>query len=96
VKSFFHPVSFCRGIVTSFKKKKVYNVIFYTIYLTIFFWWDWRLNLGLCASKAGALPLEPHLQSIFALVIFGDGLFVSYLPGLALNCNSPDLSLPTS
>jgi hypothetical protein len=29
--------------------------IIYIIY--IYFWWDWGL-------KAGALPLEPHLQSI--------------------------------
>jgi hypothetical protein len=28
------------------------------------------LNSGLCTHKAGTLPLEPHLQSIFALVIF--------------------------
>jgi hypothetical protein len=30
------------------------------------------VGLGFHACKAGALPLEPHLQSIFALVIFGD------------------------
>jgi hypothetical protein len=34
------------------------------IYLFIF-WWDWVLNAGLHACKAGALPLEQqHLQSI--------------------------------
>jgi hypothetical protein len=27
------------------------------------FWWDWGLNSGLRACKAGALPLEPHLIS---------------------------------
>jgi hypothetical protein len=29
-----------------------------------FFWWDWDLNSGLCASKPGVLLLEPHLQPI--------------------------------
>jgi hypothetical protein len=28
-----------------------------------FFWCDWDLNLGLCACKAGILPLEPCLWS---------------------------------
>jgi hypothetical protein len=28
-----------------------------------FFWWDLDLNLGICACKAGALPLEPYLKS---------------------------------
>jgi hypothetical protein len=31
------------------------------------FWWDWGLNLGLCSCKAGALPLEPCLQSLQTL-----------------------------
>jgi hypothetical protein len=25
---------------------------------------DWGLNSGLCTCKAGAVPLEPHLQSV--------------------------------
>jgi hypothetical protein len=29
-----------------------------------FFLWDWDLNSGLCAHKAGALPFETYLQSI--------------------------------
>jgi hypothetical protein len=28
------------------------------------FEWDWGLDFGLCICKAGALPPEPHLQSI--------------------------------
>jgi hypothetical protein len=28
------------------------------------FWWDWSLNSELHTYKAGALPLEPHLQFI--------------------------------
>jgi hypothetical protein len=35
-----------------------------------FFWWDWA---GLPICKAGALPLEPHLQFIL-LWLFGDGV----------------------
>jgi hypothetical protein len=38
-----------------------------------FFWWNWRLNSSLRICKAGALPLEPHLQYIFALVILDMG-----------------------
>jgi hypothetical protein len=30
----------------------------------------------------------------FALVIFGDGDLENYLPGLTLNCDPPDFSLP--
>jgi hypothetical protein len=32
-------------------------------HLLYFLWWDWSLNSGLCTCQAGALPLEPHLQS---------------------------------
>jgi hypothetical protein len=32
------------------------------------------LNLELFTCKAGTLLLEPHLQSIFTLVTFGDGV----------------------
>jgi hypothetical protein len=38
-----------------------------------FFGWDWGLNSGLCSHKAGILLLEPHLQSIFALVVLEIG-----------------------
>jgi hypothetical protein len=41
-----------------------------------FFLRDWGFNSGLCACKAGLyLPLEPYLQSIFALVILEMGYF---------------------
>jgi hypothetical protein len=53
------------------------------------------LNSGLCACKSGALPLEPHLQSIL-LWLFWRWYFMNYLPLLALNCDPPDLSLPSS
>jgi hypothetical protein len=60
-----------------------------------FFWWDWGFNSALCTWKVGTLPLEPHLQSLL-LWLFGDGGLTNYLPGLALNCDLPDLSLPSS
>jgi hypothetical protein len=45
--------------------------------------------------KAGALLLEPHLQSILLWLFLSWGL-ENYLPALAWNCDSPDLSLPCS
>jgi hypothetical protein len=64
-------------------------------FLFFFFWWDWGFELRTShlqsrLSTAWATP-EVH----FAVVIFEMGL-VNYLPGLALNCNHPDLSLPSS
>jgi hypothetical protein len=43
--------------------------------------------------KSGALRLEPKLQSIFAMVILEMGSH-DHLSGLALNRDSPDVSLP--
>jgi hypothetical protein len=40
-------------------------------------------------GKAGALPLEPHLQSILLWLFLEMGVS-------ALNCDPPDLSLPSS
>jgi hypothetical protein len=53
--------------------------------------WDWDLNSGLCTCKSGAL----WLQSIL-LWLFWRWSLKNYLPGLALNCNPPDLSLPST
>jgi hypothetical protein len=44
---------------------------------------DWSLNSGLCAYKAGTVPLEPHLHP-FCSDYFGDGdlrTICSGLPG---------------
>jgi hypothetical protein len=39
-----------------------------------FFFFDGEdLNSGFLTCKAGALPLEPHLQSMFCSRYFGDG-----------------------
>jgi hypothetical protein len=53
------------------------------------------LNSGLHVCKAGALLLEPHLQSIL-LWLFWRWDLANYLPGLAWKHASPDLSLPSS
>jgi hypothetical protein len=66
--------------------------------LFLFFCWDWSLNLR-------ALPLQSRHSTTwaiapiyFALVILeiGGGVLWNYFPGLALNYNLPNLSLPTS
>jgi hypothetical protein len=59
------------------------------------FWEQWGLNLGLHAYKGGALLLETHLQSIFALVIV-EMDFSNYLPSLASHHVPPDFRLPNS
>jgi hypothetical protein len=41
------------------------------------------LNSGFHACKAGTLPFEPHLQSIFALVILEMG-FLKLFTGVGL------------
>jgi hypothetical protein len=55
-----------------------------SVYLSFFFffWWDWSLNSGICAWKAGALPLEPHFQSILLWLFWRWGI-TKYLPRLA-------------
>jgi hypothetical protein len=46
--------------------------------------------------KACALHLEPHLQSIFALVILGMESHELFLSRLASKRDPPDLSLPST
>jgi hypothetical protein len=45
---------------------------------TFLFWWDWGLNSGLYGCKAGAPPLQPHLQSSSGY--FGNGFFLTICP----------------
>jgi hypothetical protein len=61
----------------------------------MFFWWDWGLNAKLCAGKAGALHLVPHLQAILLWLIWrwrSPELFA----WASLSHDPPDLSLPNS
>jgi hypothetical protein len=41
-----------------------------------------RLGFELCACKAGSLPLELHLQSIFFLVVVGNRVSCTLCLGL--------------
>jgi hypothetical protein len=63
-------------------------------YLSSFFWEGWAgvLNSGLCPCKI--LP-ESHLQPILLWLFWRWGL-EDYLPRLALNFNTPSLSLLSS
>jgi hypothetical protein len=54
---------------------------------------NWNLNSGLLTYKAGAQLLEPHLQSILHWLSWRWALS-NYLPRLASNLDSPNLSLP--
>jgi hypothetical protein len=52
-----------------------------------FFGWNWGLNLGLCTCKAGALLLEPHLQSFTHHLPFIHPLFLKiFEPGTSGSC----------
>jgi hypothetical protein len=59
-----------------FKKKKQSQSVFL---VNLFFWWEWDLNTGLWACKAGAIPLEPYLQSILPCLFWRWGL-ANYFP----------------
>jgi hypothetical protein len=56
-----------------------------SFFLFFFSLWDWSLNSGLPVSKAGALPLEPYLQSILFWLFWrwGGGL-LNYFPQFGL------------
>jgi hypothetical protein len=55
-------------------------------YLLIFFysWQHWGLNSGLCPCKAGAVPVESHLQSMLVWLFWRWSLW-NYLPRLVSN-----------
>jgi hypothetical protein len=63
--------------------------------MKIFFLRDWNLNSQHHTCKAGALPLEPHLQSSLLWLFWRQSLMI-YLRGLTSNLDPPDLSLPSS
>jgi hypothetical protein len=60
---------------------------------SFFFEWEYSLNSGLLAYKACFLN---HTSSPFCSGYFGDGDLINCFPGLTLNQDSPDLSLPNS
>jgi hypothetical protein len=69
----------------------LFKILFIYLFICLFiFLMGLRFEL-----KAGALPLEPHIQSILLWLLWSWGL-VNFLTGLALNYNPPDLSLPSS
>jgi hypothetical protein len=51
--------------------KEGYFGKFLFLFCLFFFWWDQGFNSGLHTCKAGALPLEPHLQSIWLWLFWG-------------------------
>jgi hypothetical protein len=58
--------------------------LFYFTFFCLFIWWDWGLNSGFHACKAGSPVLKPHLQSIL-LWLFWRWALENYFPGLASN-----------
>jgi hypothetical protein len=58
------------------------------------FWCNWGLNSGLYTCNTGTLQLEPYLSPFFLIIL--DMEYWNYLPRLASNLDSPDLSLPSS
>jgi hypothetical protein len=52
-----------KGMLTCSRNSQVPNPDFIK-WGIFFFWWDWSLNSGLSAYKAGVLSLKPYLQSI--------------------------------
>jgi hypothetical protein len=59
-----------------------------------FFWWDWGLNSGLLHLQSWCSSIWATPPVRFTLVMRW-GL-MNYLPGLASNCQSPNLSFPSS
>jgi hypothetical protein len=52
-------------------------------------------ELGFSLAKQALYHLS-HIFSPFFSVYFGNGVLINYLPRLVLNCNTPNLSLPSS
>jgi hypothetical protein len=60
---------------------QVLSTVLSFVFLCFFFWWDWSLNSGLWACKAGILPLEPQLQSctVLSRVMFWNFFVFAFL-----------------
>jgi hypothetical protein len=79
------------GVLVSLKISKGQQL--WAIFLSFLFLWNWILNSRLRACKASGLPLE---SVHFTLIIFGDKGLTNHLPRLALHCDPPNCSLPSS
>jgi hypothetical protein len=66
-----------------------------TCHVIVLFRWDWGLNSELCDCKAGALPLELHVQSVL-LWLFWKWRSPELFDLLALNHDPPDLGFPSN
>jgi hypothetical protein len=73
----------------SLSKLFITVILYHNLFIYL---WDWSLNSGLHTCKAGALPLEPHIQFI-VLWLFWRWDLTNYLYGLASNLDPPNLSL---
>jgi hypothetical protein len=62
--------------------------------VSLSFHWHWSLNSGHHTCKAGVLPLEPNQSTL--LWLFWRKSLANYLSGLTLNCDPPNLCLPSS
>jgi hypothetical protein len=86
------------------------NVFYYSVILPICFlslspfYCKNKIILTFCVCVAGggtgvwiqALFCLSYISSPFCSGYFGDGSFMNYLSKMTLNCNTPDLSLPSS
>jgi hypothetical protein len=66
-----------------------------SFFFFFFLWWNWGLNAGLSAYKAGTLLLQPHRQESILLWLFWRWGLRNYLPRLSSNLDL-DLSLSSS
>jgi hypothetical protein len=74
------------------------SYILLAVFIYLFFY-ETSLNSGLHVCKAGALLFQPYLQSIFLWLFWRLGFSICLGLNLAshcLNCNPPNLSLPSS
>jgi hypothetical protein len=73
------------------------SLLYHSISVTFFFFLvglGFELRVSPLQSRHSAAWTTPPVH--FALLIFGDGGLMNYLPGLASNCDTPNLSLPSS
>jgi hypothetical protein len=89
-----HGLVLSRLSSSSFSVNQYFSA--YSYFPLFFFLGRTGFELRAHTFKAGILWLEPCPPFRFALVIFGDGGLLNYLPRLASNHDPPYLSLPNS